>query len=189
MIDLILALVPLVFATGALAWTMTGGARVHQHRLGRNLQPDDARLLVLEAHRAAGGLLRDHRVAGLLVAQAEVPGLAGQRLQIDGLLQVATGLAGQHAVGHQELRLADPLHGFGGEREALGAVGALLGRCLARGLGVGGITCRRRHQRRRDAQGRQRPRERGAALCQVLHVGLLLVFVRGWQTIDVVRGA
>lgn len=27
MIDLILALVPLVFATGALAWTMTGGAR------------------------------------------------------------------------------------------------------------------------------------------------------------------
>jgi hypothetical protein len=27
MIDLILALVPLLFATGALAWTMTGGAR------------------------------------------------------------------------------------------------------------------------------------------------------------------
>src|SRR5688572_29997998 len=56
---------------------------VHQHRLGRDLQPHHAGLLVLQPHGAGGGFLRHHRVAGILEADLEDAGAVLDALDAD----------------------------------------------------------------------------------------------------------
>ena len=95
-------------------------ACVHQHRLGGDLQPDDAGGRVLQPHRAGARLPRQHPQAQILVRHPEIAGPVRLGQHADALVELAIGVAGQHLGRDAELGVADGLCGGAGQCQVAG---------------------------------------------------------------------